>query len=76
MEKAVKVILVSLILILQIVSLKPALGCRDFSSYFHFSSYDLKLQIEDAVHNDVGIPLWQARFFHNKLTFFILDIFR
>jgi len=71
-----KTILLLGVLLLQLLALKPGLNCYDFSSDFHFSAFDLKLQIEEAIHNDIGISLFWVRFFHNKLTFFVLDVFR
>lgn len=74
--KIFKTILIVGFFLLGISALKPGFEYRDFSSEIHFSSLDLKLQLEEAIHNDVNVPLFWVRFFHNKLTFFVLDVFR
>lgn len=49
--------------------------CVDFASVYHFSRYDLELQLTDAIHTDTG-PLILTRIFHNKPVFLLLDIFK
>ena len=74
--KIFKIALLIGIFFLEVSVLKPGLNCRNFSGEFHFSLLDLRLQIEEAIYNDKTIPLFWVRFFHNKATFFVLDIFR
>lgn len=49
--------------------------CLDFASVYHFSRYDLELQLIDAIHTDTG-SLIVTRIFHNKPVFLLLDIFK
>jgi hypothetical protein len=49
--------------------------CTGFADHFHFSSFDLNLRLIESIHNDQGVPLWQVRLFHNKVTGAIFDVF-
>lgn len=68
-------ITIILILFIEIWTTKLWLICSKFADFFHFSYFDLQLKIEDAVHNDKGFPSSIARFFHNKISFFVHDVF-
>jgi len=72
----IKYILIGIVIIYQFILLRNFFSCWDFKSDFHFSSYGLRLKIEGEINNDVGIPFIIVRFFHNKINFFILDIFK
>lgn len=74
--RLIKKLLIGIVLILQLTLLKNLSSCWDFKSDFHFSSYGLKLKIEGEINNDVGLPFFVVRFFHNKINFFILDIYK
>ena len=67
-----KLILIAF-LVIMMLSLKEWLTCHNFRDENFFSFYNLKLTLEDAIHNDVNLPITIIRFYHNKLTAFISD---
>lgn len=69
-------ILVIPLLLIQLLFLRFWLSCRDFFDYYHFSPYDLELQINEAVSYDGNLPVLIVRFFHNKGTQFVIDVYK
>ncbi len=68
-------ILVIVVAFVTINSFKLFLACDNFSDTFHFSPLDMRLKLEEAIHNDMGFSVNLARFFHNKVAFSINQIF-
>ncbi len=46
-----------------------------FKNNFHFSQYETTLKLDDAIHNDINIPITLIRFYHNKIVFYSIDFF-
>lgn len=65
----IKKLLILIAVGIEINSLRLFLSCRDFSGQFHFSALDMRLKLEEAIHNDVGYSTNLARAFHNKAAF-------
>jgi len=70
-----RTILILLFLSTQLINLSFWTKCFSLQYFFHFSSYDLGLQLLSAIHNDSGLPLILTRILSNKLDFFLIDIF-
>ncbi len=68
--------LVISLLSIQIFSLKAWLMCRNFVDSYHFSLYDLVLQINDGARHNEGVPVFLVRVFHNKVLQFVIDVYR
>ena len=64
------------LLLIQIFSIKTWLMCRDFVDSYHFSLYDLILQIDDAVRSNEGVPAFLIKVFHNKALQFVIDMYK
>lgn len=64
------------LVMLSVFNLTPWSACHSLKDDFHFSKYKIALQLDDAIHNDVNIPLFIIRFFHNKINFYFLDVAR
>lgn len=72
-----KKILLSLITVISIgYSARLWFVCQKFIDQFYFSSLDLQLRMVEAIHTDSQTPLFFVRFFHNKLTGSLIDVFR
>ena len=56
--------------------LRAWLACKNFLDYYHFSLYDLELQLIYAINHDQGLPVLLARTFHNKLLQFFIDVYK
>src|SRR5438046_588964 len=52
------------------------LACIDMMDYYHFSSFDLKLQITNLITYDFDQQIFVTRFFHNKIVQFALDLYK
>ncbi len=70
------IFLLVLIIILQLITLRPVFRCSRWDNQFHFSSLNLKLQINSAIFADQNVPNLLTRAMHNKITYFVLDVFR
>lgn len=70
------IILLVLIIVLQLITLKPVFKCSRWDDQFHFTSLDLKLQLDSAIFADANVPNLFTRAMHNKVTYFVLDVFR
>ena len=70
-----KKLLIFLLSIVNIVYLRYWLSCVDLNYVYHFSAYDLQLQVIDAIHTDTS-SIFVTRFFHNKISLFVLDVFK
>lgn len=64
------------ILIIQILPIKLWNLCKNFLDYYHFSSYDLELQLIYAINHDYELPIIVARIFHNKASQFAIDFYK
>ncbi len=69
-------LLILLFSCIQLIFLKPWIQCKSFLYDYHFSFYDLELQLIDAVNKDRNLPIFIARFFHNKASQFVIDIYK
>ncbi len=72
----IKVFLILGLLVLQLIPLKAWTACKNFFDYYHFSLYDLELQLIYAINHDQGLPVLLARTFHNKLLQFFIDVYK
>jgi hypothetical protein len=70
-----KITAASITAILELYYLSRWLACGKLADFFHYSSFDLKLRIEEAVHNDRGISLLLVRLFHNKVIGTLIDLY-
>lgn len=50
--------------------------CKSFADFFHLSSINITLQIEDYIHSEKGTSLLLTRLFSNKLIDTFLDLLR
>lgn len=64
------------LLVVQLLPLKLWLQCKDFMDYYHYSTYDLELQLIYAINHDSGLPVFIARAFHNKVLQGAIDIYK
>lgn len=71
-----KVIIITVLFFVQLIPLKAWMGCKNFFDYYHFSLYDLELQLIYAINHDQGLPVLLARTFHNKLLQFFIDVYK
>ncbi len=69
-------IFIALIVLLQLIPLKAWTACKNFFDFYHFSLFDLELQLIYAINHDQGLPVLVARIFHNKLLQFFIDIYK
>jgi hypothetical protein len=74
--KKINYVLIVIILVLQFIYLRPGLQCWDWNSSYHFSLYDVKLQVDAAIRADKNVPILFTRAMHNKATYLVLDIFK
>jgi hypothetical protein len=63
------------ILVIEIWVAKFWLICSSFVDFFHFSSIDMHLKLDDLINNDKGFSTLSVRFFHNKIAFFVQEVF-
>lgn len=59
---------------IELLTIKLWLICTDFRSMMDMSSVNIKLQLEDYIHNDTGSSMLLIRFFHNKLTGLVVNM--
>ena len=71
-----KFLLIILLLIIQIFQTRIWIQCKSFADYYHFSFYDLELQLIYAINHDSGLPVFVARAFHNKVLQGGIDIYK
>lgn len=71
----IKKIIIFIIFVIDAWTTMLWLKCAKFADFFHFSSLDMRLKLEEAVHNDKGFPSLYSRFFHNKVVFFAKEVF-
>ncbi len=64
------------ILIIQLLPIRLWNLCKNFLDYYHFSSYDLELQLIYAINHDYELPIIVARIFHNKASQFAIDFYK
>lgn len=69
-----KIIIFSAILI-QLMFLYKWVDKTSFLDKYHYSSPFLQIKIDNAIHNDINQPIGLIRFYHNKISFFLNDIF-
>lgn len=69
-------IIIILIFLFQLIPLKAWTACKNFFDFYHFSLYDLELQLIYAINHDQDLPVLLARTFHNKLLQFFIDIYK
>lgn len=63
------------VVLLSVTNSIPWSECYKFKDDFHFSSFKSNLEIDDAIHNDMGINNILVRIYHNKPVYFSLDNF-
>lgn len=71
-----RILIISISILLQVVSLKAWLVCKNFFDYYHFSLFDLELQLIYAINHDQDLNIFIARMFHNKLLQFFIDVYK
>ncbi len=71
-----RILIISTLIFLQAASLKAWLVCKNFFDYYHFSLFDLELQLIYAINHDQGLNVFIARMFHNKLLQFFIDVYK
>src|SRR6185437_2130510 len=76
MDRKIKILLISITVIVESLTLKSWLVCKNFSDIFHFSSTHIALQLEDFVHTEKGTSILLTRLFNNKPIDNILYLFR
>lgn len=64
-----------LVLISSLFSLRTWFACNRLTDPYYFSPFDLQLRLIEAIHSDMGIPLFVVRLFHNKVVGTVLDVF-
>jgi hypothetical protein len=62
--------------LVEILTLRLWLSCKNLTDMFHHSSINLALQIQSLAAEERGTPLLLTRAFNNKLTDGILDLLR
>jgi hypothetical protein len=65
-----------LLLIFQLIPLWFWTNCKSFIDSFHFSYYDLTLQLTDLTHKDSSLPIFVTRSLHNKIVQGVLDLYK
>jgi hypothetical protein len=66
-----------LILIFQLIPVNVWFSCKSFLDNIHFSYYDLQLQLIELNSRDASSSsVYVTRFFHNKATQFVLDVYK
>lgn len=71
-----RVLLLAIIIIVQLFAFKSWFVCIRFADFFHFSLFDLTLRLDEAAHNDGGVPILIVRAFHNKVIGTVLDVYK
>lgn len=71
-----KLLFLTLVLIVEIISFSHWLPCHNFYDMYYFSGHDNSFQIDDAIHNDVGMPFWIIHLYHNKVTVSMFSILK
>ncbi len=69
-------IIIALIILFQLVPLKAWALCKNFFDFYHFTVFDLELQLIYAINHDQELPVLLARTFHNKLLQFFIDVYK
>lgn len=72
----VKKILIILTILILFLVYQPVADCLSIKDNFRIFPEALMIQLEGEIHADTGIPIALVRFFHNKPTFFGLEILR
>lgn len=65
-----------IIAVIGVISARPWFSCNRFADNFYFSALDLKLRLIEAVHNDKDTSINLVRFFHNKGSGAVFDLFK
>ncbi len=55
--------------------LKTHLLCVDYNGNFHYSSHVASFHLNELTTGDHQVPIFMVRFFHNKISVLLLDIF-
>lgn len=71
-----KNVLLTIFLLTELLALKSWLGCVNIQDKFHLSFANLRLQTNESISNDKGLPQIIGRFFHNKVTDGFFEFFR
>lgn len=71
-----KYIILGIIITIQIFAFRVWTLCKFFGDYFHLSTYDLSLRINESINNDHGMSLSLIRVLHNKVIGILFDLFR
>lgn len=71
-----KILLLAIIVLVQVFVIKSWFLCHRFADFFHFSLFDLTLRLDEAAHNDEGVPILIVRAFHNKAVGTLLDVYK
>lgn len=70
-----KIVLIVITALVELYTLIYWYGCKTLANIFTFSTFDAKLKIDDAVHNDVGFSTNIVRIFHNKAQLYTSEVF-
>lgn len=66
-------IIVGVVAVIELVTFRFWLGCKDIRDMMNLSSVNIKLQLEDYIHTDTQSSLLSVRFFHNKITGLVVN---
>lgn len=76
MGSKINYLIIVITAIIEVLTLKAWFVCKSFNDFFHLSSINIKLQIEDYEHSEKGTSLLLTRVFTNKPIDTFLDLFR
>src|SRR5258708_16286533 len=76
MGTKIKYLFITFAGIIQFLNLQAWFVCKNFTDFFHLSSINVTMQIEDYVHSEKGTSLLLTRFFNNKIIDTVFDLLR
>lgn len=71
-----KIVLLVIVLLVELLTIRFWLVCNKLADFFHFSFFDLTLRLDEAAHNDIGVPIFVVRTFHNKTLGTFVDVYK
>ena len=54
---------------------KIDLSCNNYNGDFHYSSHVVSFHLSELTSTETHVPIFVARFFHNKVSVMLFDIF-
>ena len=76
METKIISLIIIVTAVVEFLTIRAWFICKSFADFFHLSSINITLQIEDYVHSEKGTSLLLTRLFSNKLIDTFLDLLR